>query len=498
MRYFRTSRFLLPLLVFTASLFAQPKQLVILHTNDIHSSFVPHEAAWIKENPKPMVGGFNELSFVVDSIRKVKGEVLLLDAGDVMTGNPITDYSYEGAEGGAVIEMMNRVRYDIWCPGNHDFDISLANMGKLTAVAKFPTVCANLLDEHGNMFFKNKPYTIITRNGLKIGIIGIISQELYSLVNQNNLIGVKVSSPLETLQKYANEIRPQVDLVIALTHQGIDEDGDMAKQLRNVDIIVGGHSHTRVKSPRTVNGILIVQAGANCENLGILEVTVDRQAVTKSNGQLLQLWYNSNRPSTELSEFIVSFEKKIDADYSEVVATLTSDWKRGDNGGSPLINFVADAQREAAMADVGYINIHGVRKDVSAGKITKRDLFEVMPFRNVLVTFQLTGAQLKTSVENSIRNRAGIQLSGVKCIWKKDGDAIAFTTFLVNGIPLDEQKIYVAAASDYLMGEAKRYVGFEVPNKIFSNTTLFSAIVNKARALKTIDPKEEFRIEQAH
>ena len=497
MRNMRTLRFLLPLLLFAVSVFAQPKLLVILHTNDIHSSFVPHEATWIKENPKPMVGGFNELSFVVDSLRKVKGDVLLLDAGDIMTGNPITDYVYEGAEGGAVVEMMNRIRYDVWCPGNHDLDISLANLGKLTAVAKFPTVCANLLDEHGSMFFKNKPYTIITKNGLKIGIIGIISQELYSLVNQNNLIGVKVASPVETLQKYANELRPQVDVVIALTHQGVDEDSDMAKQLHNVDIIVGGHSHTRLKSPRTVNGILIVQAGANCENLGILEVTVDRQAITKSNGQLLQLWYNGNRPSTELSKFIESFEKKIDMDYSEVVATLTSDWKRGDNGGSALINFVADAQREAAMADVGYINIHGVRKDVSAGKITKRDLFEVMPFRNMLVTFQLTGAQLKASVENSITNHAGIQLSGVKCVWKKEGDAIVFTTFLVGGKPLDEQKFYIAVASDYFMGEAKRYVGFDVPNKIFSNTTLFSAILNKARAMKTIEPKEEFRIEQA-
>ena len=108
------------------------------------------------------------------------------------------------------------------------------------------------------------------------------------------------------------------------------------------------------------------------------------------------------------------------------------------------------------MADVGYINIHGVRKDVSAGKITKRDLFEVMPFRNMLVTFQLTGAQLKASVENSIKNHAGIQLSGVKCIWKKEGDAIVFTTFLVGGKSLDEQKLYIAVASDYFMGEATR------------------------------------------
>ena len=115
-------------LTFLAALFCQPKTITILHTNDIHASFVPHEAVWVKENPKPLVGGFNELSFVVDSLRHVKPVTLLLDAGDVMTGNPITEYTYGGAEGGALFEMMNRIGYELWTPGNHDFDISSANL----------------------------------------------------------------------------------------------------------------------------------------------------------------------------------------------------------------------------------------------------------------------------------------------------------------------------------------------------------------------------------
>ena len=130
---------------FTA-LFCQPKSITILHTNDIHASFICHEAFWVKENPKPFVGGFNELSFVVDSLRRVKSSTLLLDAGDVMTGNPITEYTYKGAEGGALFEMMNFIGYDCWTPGNHDFDISPANLRKLTTIAHFPTVSANIFD----------------------------------------------------------------------------------------------------------------------------------------------------------------------------------------------------------------------------------------------------------------------------------------------------------------------------------------------------------------
>ena len=144
-------------------------------------SFIPHEAFWVKENPKPLVGGFNELSFVVDSVRRVKSATLLLDAGDVMTGNPITEYTYAGAEGGALFEMMNRIGYDLWTPGNNDFDISSANLRKLTVIAKFPTVSANILDTLNHFPVNNKEYVVIEKNGLKIGVIGIMSDDFYIL-----------------------------------------------------------------------------------------------------------------------------------------------------------------------------------------------------------------------------------------------------------------------------------------------------------------------------
>ena len=141
----------------------QSKILTILHTNDIHASFIPHEAFWVKETPKPLVGGFNELSFVVDSIRQVKSVTLLLDAGDVMTGNPITEYIYKGAEGGALFEMMNRIGYEAWTPGNHDFDISQDNLRRLTDLAQFPTISANIIDTTGKFPVNNKEYVIIEK-----------------------------------------------------------------------------------------------------------------------------------------------------------------------------------------------------------------------------------------------------------------------------------------------------------------------------------------------
>jgi 5'-nucleotidase/UDP-sugar diphosphatase len=473
---------------------AQPKQLVILHTNDMHASFVPHEAYWVKQTPKPMVGGFKELSFAVDSIRKIFPAALLLDAGDVMTGNPITERTYRGAYGGALFEMMNLIGYDAWCPGNHDFDVSQENLRLLTGIARFPTLCANIVNAEGVRLPNTSPYVIIEKNGLRIGIIGVISQELYQLVNQNNLVGLKVLSPVETLQKYADELLPKTDMIIALTHQGFDEDSAMAVQLRNVDIIVGGHSHTRIKKPRAVNGIIIVQAGSNCENLGELELTVENHRVTRYDGHLNQLWSRENLRATPVTSLVDSMKTQIDKEYGEVIGTLESDWFRG-NGPSGVGSFISEAQREAAAAEIGFMNNHGIRKDLPVGPITKKDLFEVLPFRNILTTFELSGAQVREVVRYYLEQKPAVQMTGLSAHWKKSaGGAIEITTIEVQGKPLDNARMYKCAASDFLVGDARHYLGVEIQKPYFLQQTVFEAVEKAVRSAKRISTSIPYTI----
>lgn len=475
-------------------LFAQPKTITILHTNDIHASFLPHEAFWIKDTLKPFIGGFNELSYAVDSIRQVKSATLMLDAGDVMTGNPITEYEYKGAYGGALFEMMNLVGYDAWEPGNHDFDISSANLRKLTNVAKFPTISANILDTLNQFPVNNKEYIIIEKNGLTIGIIGIMSEDFYNLVNQNSSAGIKILPLIETVKRLVALLTPQTDLIIALTHQGVKEDSDLTSNVQGLDIIVGGHSHSRLKHPLMVNGTLIVQTGSNCENLGVLDLTVEKHKIISYDGNLLPLWYNPARPKTELSNFIDSIKTKIDEDYSTVIATLKTDWTNSSSE-SGIGDFIADAQREAAGADIGFMNSSGIRKNLSAGPITKRDLFEILPFRNLLMKFELTGRQIRSIVEYYINEHPNIQTSGIQCEWKRKLDgSIKFVTFLVNGKPLDENKIYIGAASDFMMGEAKKYLGIETPKLTNTNQTVFNVVEKKMLNMKEISTAIEHRI----
>ncbi len=484
-------------LLFVFPLASQPKSITILHTNDIHANFIPHEATWIRETPKPMVGGINELSFALDSIRKINNATLYLDAGDIMTGNPITEYEYKGALGGALFEMMNMIGCEAWCLGNHDFDLGQQNLLKLTAIAKFPTLSANVVNDKNEYPVNNKPYVIIEKNGLKIGIIGVMSQGLYNLVNQTMLVGIKVLSPVETTQKFIDELQTKTDLIIALTHEGVDDDSVLAMNVHGLNIIVGGHSHTRLKKPKFINGVIIVQTGSYCENLGVLDVTVENKKVTQYNGQLIQLWYNSGRPKTEVSTFIDSVQHGIEKDYSQVIGTLKGDWMRNDNGESGIGDFLADAQREAAHADIGFMNNAGIRKNLSAGPITKRDIFEILPFRNILTTFQLSGTEVKTIVLNYIEKHARIQTSGIRCEWKHGADGNTEIVKLeINGKPFDENATYTGAASDYMVGEAKRYLGVEILHPIYLQQTVFESIEKKVQDEKEIESKIENRFKE--
>jgi 2',3'-cyclic-nucleotide 2'-phosphodiesterase (5'-nucleotidase family) len=475
---------------------AQPKQITILHTNDMHANFLPREALWVKRSPKPLVGGFNELAFAIDSIRKIRTATLVLDAGDLMTGNPITDRVYKGAEGGALVEMMDLIGYEGMTPGNHDFDISHASFLKLVAIANFPVVSANLIDEKSGQPVTRSPYVILQENGLKIGIFGLMSTDFYNLVSRNSTKGIKLLPPIPTAEKYIELLRPQTDLVIAITHQGVRDDSILAVNVQGLDVIIGGHSHTRLKKPKFINGVIIAQTGSDCENLGVLDLTVDHKRVTQWDGNLHQLWYNPNRQKTAVTALVDSFKTEIDKEYSQVIGTLKDAWKMSgwETGAG---NFIADAQREAAHADIAFMNTGGIRKNLLPGPITKQDLFEVLPFRNILTTFEVSGRQIREIVRHDVEGKPGIQVSGIRCEWKRDASGkVEIVKLLVGGKPVEDTRMYVGAASDYMMGEAERYLGVNPSKLTYLNETVFNAVLQKVLAMKTVTSPVEGRIKR--
>ena len=494
---------ILAVLSLCAAACAQPKTITILHTNDIHASFLPHEAFWVRTTPKPMTGGMQELSWMIDSVRKSTRVGLLLDGGDVMTGNPISDYEYNGAFGGALFQMMNLIGYDAWTIGNHDLDISQDNLKKLTSLAKFSTVTANLTDSLHQFIFGNKQYFIVEREGIRIGIIGHITSDLFHVTNTNNLKGVRVQKPWEITQKLIDEIDPKTDLIIAVTHEGLDDDSTLAQSVHGLDVIIGGHDHRRLTSPKIIHSVIICEAGAYCENLGELILTVENDSVTHFEGKLLPLWVHHTYPSGELASLVEEFNKKIDSEYGGVLGTLVGDWKRSSSGESAIGDFVADAIREGVAADVGVTNSSGIRKDLSAGPVKKLDLFEIAPFRNVLCTFSFTGKELSDFAVRYAKELAGgrssIQISGMTGVWfTQDDGSIKVNSLKVAGKDISESATYTIATSDFVVNQGDKYLGVVPQNVSYTETTMFQVLVAKAVRDKTMTAATETRFRQAH
>ena len=487
-------------LILQACSFGQPKTLTILHTNDIHASYLPHEALWVRSDPKPMVGGFYELAWMVDSIRKAKGPLLVLDGGDIMTGNPISEQEYGGAVGGALFEMMNLTGYDVWTIGNHDLDVSQDNLRKLIAIQKFPTVSANLTDSLGHLPFGNKEYVILERNGLRVGIIGLMSRELFELTNTNNLKGLKVLSPPEVTQRIIDSIAGKTDLLVALTHEGVDEDSVLAVSTHGLNVIIGGHSHTRLKTPKMINGVIICQTGSNCENLGELELTVENHRVTAHDGKLLQLWATHPPADTKLAKLIDQSKAAVDRDYAQAIGTLSSDWKRSGSGESNIGDFIADAMKESAGAGMGITNSSGIRADLRAGPITKLGLFEILPFRNVLCRFELSGSELRALatryVKSLAEHRSGIQMSGLRCKWKLVNGAPVIEQLTIGGEEVSDGKKYTCATSDFVVNQADKYLGMTPSSVTFLQTTVYQTLVDKVKRDKVVDSKVEDRFSE--
>lgn len=255
----------------------QAQDLVILHTNDTHSQIMPQTTG-----PGKGLGGYERRENYINSVRKAHKNVLLLDAGDFSQGTPY----FTIFKGDAEIELMNALGYDAACIGNHELDNGTAELARRIKNAKFPVVCANFEFADTNPLKKVvKPYTVIEKGGMKVGVIGILVQ-LEGLVSPRNAEGMKHLHPYAVMNKLALELknREKCDLVILLTHVGYDRgkeqnpsDDMLAANSENIDIIIGGHSHTHIKKPAFIKNklgkeVMVVTAGEKGEDVGRIDV----------------------------------------------------------------------------------------------------------------------------------------------------------------------------------------------------------------------------------
>ncbi|MBN1350401.1 bifunctional metallophosphatase/5'-nucleotidase [candidate division KSB1 bacterium] len=482
---------------------ADSNKITILHTNDMHGAFLPSPATWVDATPKPLIGGFLALEHYLKLERTQIPNTLLLDAGDLMTGNEICNIEYRGAKGGALIEMMNTLGYEGMTLGNHEFDVSQENILKLIELSEFPVYSANLYKTNGQLFAP-KAYYIYEKQGLRIGVIGIITEQLFDVLNFNKRENLVVKPNAETINEIADEIDDETDLIVILSHCGADEDSALAEKLdRRIDVIVGGHSHTRIEKAREVNHILIVQAGSKCRYLGKLDLTVAGDTIQTFTSELVPLWVDAITPEPKLETHIRALEQQIDAKFGRVIAQLKTDLKQSHHNESNLGNYVADCMREYTGADFAGINSGGIRKSMPAGVIKIIDIREILPFDNAVWTFKVTGEQLLRFMENNARASAFeehgiVQISGLTTHYRKIGaNQIEITKALVNGEPLQPEKIYTGATVDFvLIANCDKYLGIKPADLYDSGIVISDMVLQITEQKGKIAPKIEGRLKE--
>lgn len=243
------------LTAFTVMGMARVKKLLILHTNDTHSCVMPLKTT-LADTLQAGRGGFLRRLAMLDQERQKSPDLLLFDSGDFSQGSSY----YSMFKGDVEVGLMNMMRYDAATIGNHEFDFGMENMARLFRMADFPIVCANYDFTGTCVEGLVKPYVVIRRNGVKIGVFGL-SPKMRGLVSDKNCVGVKYLDPVKAAQKTADLLKnkEKCDLVVCISHLGWNIGGDddvlMMKNTRNIDIVLGGHSHSYFKQEKWVKNL---------------------------------------------------------------------------------------------------------------------------------------------------------------------------------------------------------------------------------------------------
>lgn len=271
------------LLLFTAVGAYAQKHLEVLHTNDTHSCIMPLNPN-LADTAVAGRGGFLRRVAMIKEERAKNPDLLLIDSGDFSQGSPF----YTMFKGDVEVGLMNLMGYDAVTIGNHEFDFGLENMARIFKMAKFPVVCANYDFTGTCVEGLVKPYVIIKRNGLKIGLFGL-SPQLEGLVDLSKCKGVTYLDPVEVGNRVAAELKhdKKCDVVICVSHLGWlrpDEMGDqkLLASSKDIDLVLGGHSHSYFKDLRYVNNaegkaVPVDQNGKNAMYVGKLTLSFDKK-----------------------------------------------------------------------------------------------------------------------------------------------------------------------------------------------------------------------------
>lgn len=400
-------------------------EIVILSVNDMHAN----------------IDLFPKFAAMVDSLRAIYPDLLLFSAGDNRTGNPVND-QYDPVNY-PMIELMNQTGFDLCAVGNHEWDGNIVNLQNDILRAKFPFLCANVvIPDTVNLSIK--PFVTFENQGVKMAVVGMIEVRHDGIpgAHPDNLKKVSFKRAFDVLPEY-QYLRNQNDVVILLSHCGIEDDMEIAQAYPWFDAIIGGHSHTLIEHPRETNGVLVTQSGSHLKFATLIKLEVEGHKVVNKEAIVLNV-SKVRKEKPEIRQLVNGFN---DAPaLNEPIATAKTKFENPEELGC----MITDAIRELSGADFAFQNTGGVRVNyLKKGPITVKDVYSIDPFNNDVVVFRMTGEQVKRFILNSYRKNGGhpSYVSGMTYRVSDDGKSVWIN---MEGTSFSIKKVYRVAFNSYM------------------------------------------------
>lgn len=496
---------------FSSPAFANDREIRILHVNDFHGFAQSHKRLGSDE----LQGGIAYLAALAGQLKQEKPSVLL-SAGDMIQGNTWANLF----EGKPVIEVMNAMGFDAAVVGNHEFDFGKTALIERVKEAKFPVLGANV--EGLDVL---KPYIIKEVDGIKMGIIGVVTEYTPSATHPKNVEGLKFLPVATTVERCIEELKGRADIVVVLSHIGYDADMTLADTVKGIDVIVGGHSHTKTGRHIVVGNTIVVQAWEHGLVLGVLDLTVKDGKIINAASRLEEVSPSKiKKPREDVARVVDEYARQVNGIMGRVIGKTSVDLD-GENvrvRQTNLGSFIADIFRKESGADAVIINGGGIRDSIRKGDITVENVYSVLPFNNYIVAIRLTGKQVRDALEyglSGIETREGRfpQVAGLAFTYfAKHPAGSRVGNILIDGKPIDPAKQYVVATNDFLAAGGDGYQVFreairqspdfaiiggtiKSDNLVYNDagTWLRDIVVRSVEEKKNITPPLEGRINRA-
>jgi len=469
--------------------------ITLAHTNDTHGH--------IQEDQSQKEFGFAKIATLLKEWRAENPNFLLLDAGDTFQGTVFVNQF----KGESILPILNSLDYTLMTAGNHEFDFGYEQLLKLRDSLDYPVINANVFTADGKNLLVPTYKTEI--GGKKFAFAGFVAEDTPVLTHPNNVKGLTFKSPVEVAKAIVPELKKEADHVVVVSHIGVDIDREIAKNVPGIDLIVGGHSHTPLKTPEVVNGTYIVQDWEYGKSLGRADLYYLGEELVAFSGGLKE--YDADiQADPEVDKLVKDIVSQIDSVMNVVIAKsevpLDGDRVLVRAKETNVGNLIADIMLERTQsikgheADVALANGGGIRTQLNAGDITKKNLYTLLPFENnTLSIVEVTGAELRAALENGVsqvETGAGRfpQISGMSFTFnptKPAGERVIEVK--VGDQPLDLNKTYKVATIDFLAAGGDGYETFKKP---FFNTglSMYSVVEEALIKRQVVNPKVEGRI----